>query len=297
MIINIDLSFFIADTLQIQLKVLRLDSEDVIAGGNKSYKLKYNIEEARNQNKKCIVTLGGAFSNHIAAVARQCKRENLKSVGIIRGDDLLPRNITLKRAEEDGMKLIFVSRKDYRELRTTDETLLQSLINPLLEQNTIDTATCYLVPEGGNNRLGFKGCREILNQQKADYDFVCCAAGTGTTLAGLAASIKPHQTAVGIAAVKDYDFINNNISTYLSHDHLHGTYKLIMDYTFGGFGKSNAELRDFTEEFSTRNSIAIEPVYTGKMFYGILQMIKKGEFPEGSNILCVHTGGLQYLQP
>lgn len=297
MIVDIDLSFFVADTRQIKLKVLRLDAEDVITGGNKSFKLKYNLQEAKNCNKKCIVTLGGAFSNHIAAVARQCNRENLKSVGIIRGDDLLQRNVTLKRAEEDGMKLIFVNRKDYHELRTADETLLQSLIKPLLEQNAIDSTTCYLVPEGGNNMLGFKGSCEILNLQTDDFDFVCCAAGTGTTLAGLAASIKPYQTAVGIAAVNDYDFINKNVSTYLSQYHSHGKYKLIMDYTFGGFGKCNPELRKFTEEFSALTSITIEPVYTGKLFYGILQMIRKGEFTEGSNILCVHTGGLQYLQP
>jgi 1-aminocyclopropane-1-carboxylate deaminase len=293
---QIDLSLFLHDTKNIHLNVLRLDQEDFLTGGNKLYKLKYNIQQAKHKSKHVIVTHGGAFSNHIAAVARQCKHEELQSVGIIRGEHLQPMNITLQRASDDGMKLIFVSREYYHQLRTTSERLQQALITPLLVENNVDISTINFVPEGGNNELGFKGSCEILNNESAEYDFICCAAGTGTTMAGIIASAQPHQTVLGIAAVRDFDFINNNVIRFLRNHAAHSPFKLVTDYTFGGFAKSNTELRNFVKSFSTLTSVAIEPVYTGKMFYGVIELIKKGYFHDGSRILCIHTGGMQYLE-
>lgn len=295
MLQEVNLSLFFDHVSDISLHVLRLDAENVITGGNKQYKLKYNLEAAKAQGKKNIVTLGGAYSNHIAATARKCRDEKLQSTGIIRGEETKSLNITLERARADGMKLLFVSRTFYHQLRTADTATFLTLIAPLLQQNGINASECYMVPEGGNNDEGFRGSTEILDCVNQEFDVVCCAAGTGTTLAGITAALKPNQNALGIAAVRDFDFINNNVISYLGNEELPFRYKLITDYTFGGFAKSNKELRQFIQHFTALTSIPTEPVYSGKMFFAVIQMIKSGYFNAGSRILCVHSGGMQYL--
>ena len=278
----------------VSLHVLRLNLNDEISGGNKTYKLKYNLQAAKEKGRNTLVTFGGAFSNHIAATARTCKLQNIKAVGIIRGEIITPMNNTLKRAVNDGMKLIQVSRQWYRQIHDKD-FYKSDAVKHLLFENNINPDGCYIVPEGGNNAEGYKGCTEILNDINAGYDTVVCAVGTGTTLAGLAASISENKIAIGIAVVQAADSLTKNVQLHLSESNSTAKYIIRHQYTFGGFGKSNAELKIFCELFTQKTNILIEPVYTGKLFYGIFDMLVKDQFNTGTKILAVHTGGCQYL--
>lgn len=268
----------------IQLYLLRTDLNHPEISGNKLYKLKYNIEEAKSQNKNTLLTFGGAFSNHIAATAAAGKIANLNAIGIIRGDELPQLNPTLRLAKENGMQLYFVSRELYR---NKDE--LQNYVRKTFNNN------CYIVPEGGSNALGVKGCAEIIKDISIPFDYICAPCGTGATLSGIVLSLNTKQQAIGFQVLKAEKYIEQELKKWLLEFNCENknNWSINENYHFGGYAKVNDELKAFVKEFKTNYHIPLDLIYTGKMMFGIFDLIKKDAFKTGSTIIAIHTGGLQ----
>ena len=228
-----------------------------------------------------MITFGGAFSNHIAAVAAAGKEYGFSTIGIIRGEELfdsIESNPTLKFAQDCGMHLKFVTRDAYRNKNTIAfEESLESEIGDF-----------YILPEGGTNTLAVKGCEEILTDDDTVFDYICCSVGTGGTLSGLINSSLPHQKILGFPALKG-DFLKEEIAKFATKSN----WILIEDYHFGGYAKINPELISFINTFKRNHSVPLDPIYTGKMMYGIFDLVNSGYFPKNSKILAIHTGGLQ----
>jgi len=272
----------------ISLTVKREDKLYPDISGNKYRKLKYNLLEAKNQQKKTLLTFGGAYSNHIAATAVAGKEFGFRTIGIIRGEELkdkITKNATLSYAQSCGMQLEFISRDLYR--KKNDSNFFETLkkIYPLLEELENDF---YLIPEGGTNQLAIKGCEEILIEEDAQYDYVCTCVGTGGTIAGLINSAIAKQKIVGFSTLKG-DFLKDEIGLLTPKKN----WELITEYHFGGYGKIKPELITFMNQFKRETGIPLDPIYTGKMLYGIVEMHHAGYFTKDSKILVVHTGGLQ----
>ena len=270
----------------IELYIKREDEIHPFVSGNKFRKLKYNLEEAKNQQKDTLLTFGGAFSNHIVATAVAGKLSGFKTIGVIRGDELgvdlkktLSKNTTLEEASKNGMQFKFVSRSDYR--NKSEKSFIEELRK--------EFGGFYLVPEGGTNELAVKGCKEILTNEDEKFNYICSAIGTGGTIAGLIESAKDHQKVIGFPALKG-DFLQNDIQQLVNRN---DNWNLESEYHFGGYGKYNIELIRFINEFKVTTNIPLDPIYTGKMLFGIIGKVKKNEFPENSKILAIHTGGLQ----
>lgn len=266
---------------------LYMKREDVLhceISGNKFRKLKYNLEEAKRLGFTKLLTFGGAYSNHIAAVAAAGRDYGFETVGVIRGEELISKykeNPTLKKAEEDGMQFYFATRTQYRD--KTDVVFLEEL------KNQFDDF--YVIPEGGTNKFAVKGCEEILTEEDEMFDFICCAVGTGGTISGIINSLKPHQKALGFPALKG-DFLFEEIKPYVKNSQ----WNLVTNYHFGGYAKINTELKLFISHFYQKYLISLDPVYTSKTTFGVIDLISKGYFPKESKILIIHTGGLQGLQ-
>ena len=268
----------------ITLTVKRDDLIHPFVSGNKFRKLKYNLLEAKNQKNSTLLTFGGAYSNHIAAVAYAGFEQGFKTIGIIRGEELMDKidsNPTLKFAQEHGMQFKFVSREAYR--LKSETTFIDAL-----EQ---EYGAFYLIPEGGTNSLAIKGCEEILIDTDAQFDYICCAVGTAGTISGLINSALPHQKVLGFPALKG-EFLQDEICTFVKNKN----WQLVHAYHFGGYGKVNNSLIAFMNEFYKQTQIPLDPIYTGKMVFGILDLIEKKYFPGHSKILFIHTGGLQGIK-
>lgn len=265
----------------ITLTIKREDLIHPFVSGNKFRKLKYNLLQAKTEHQETLLTFGGAFSNHIAAVAYAGKEQGFRTIGIIRGEELfgkIEENPTLKFAQENGMQFEFVTREEYRD--KNEDSFIEKLKDKF--------GDFYLVPEGGTNELAVKGCEEILTEEDAIFDFVCCAVGTGGTISGLINSALPHQKILGFPALKG-DFLTDEIRIFAKKDN----WDLISDYHFGGYGKVNLELIEFINTFFEETKVPLDPIYTGKMVFGVIDLIHKNYFPEHSRILLIHTGGLQ----
>ena len=266
--------------------ILALKREDLLhpfISGNKYRKLKYNLKEAQEFNHHTLVTFGGAYSNHIAALSFAGKEKGFATIGIIRGEELKDKwqdNPTLTFAHENGMSFKFISRTEYK--NKTNSTFLTELEK--------EYGRFYLVPEGGTNALAVKGCEEILTKTDQDFDVVCSCVGTGGTISGLINSCGSNQKVLGFPALRG-DFLNAEIKGMTTKRN----WKLITDYHFGGYGKVTTELVHFINDFKKRTVIPLDPIYTGKMLYGLLDMIKNDNFVHGTKILAIHTGGLQGL--
>lgn len=274
-------SINIAFPNNISVSIKRDDLIHPFVSGNKFRKLKYNLLQAKEENAKTLLTFGGAYSNHIAAVAFAGKEHGFKTIGVIRGEELaskIEENPTLKFAQECGMQFEFVSRELYR--LKDDPDFVTDLKQKWGEM--------YLIPEGGTNSLAIKGCEEILDESDTEFNYVCCAVGTGGTISGLINSTGDHQKILGFPALKG-DFLQNEISTFVKNKN----WELILDYHFGGYGKVIPELVDFINDFYLETKIPLDPIYTAKMVFGIIDLIEKNYFPENSKILLIHTGGLQ----
>lgn len=267
---------------------LFLKREDLlhpIVSGNKFRKLKYNLLEARVQGHTCLLTFGGAYSNHIAATAAAGQLEGFKTIGIIRGEELgrdfektIATNPTLSFAHHCGMKLHFVSRRDYREKDSVRfcKSITKKYKNP------------YIIPEGGTNELAIKGCTEILKKEDRDFDIICCPIGTAGTISGIIDSLQPHQRALGFPALKG-NWVADEVKKYAQNEQ----WEVMGAYHFGGYAKVNTQLINFINDFKSTHDIQLDPVYTAKMLYGLLELVDLGYFPENSRILAIHTGGLQ----
>lgn len=268
----------------VKLYIRREDLIHPFVSGNKFRKLKYNLLEAKKQNHRTLLTFGGAYSNHIAAVAFAGKENGFKTIGVIRGDELsskISQNPTLKFCQDNGMEFVFVSREQYR-LKIT-EGFLCNLKN--------DFDDFYLVPEGGTNDFAVKGCEEILSNEDERFDYICCAIGTGGTISGIINSSTSRQKVLGFPSLKG-DFIKKDIRKFAKKEN----WDIISDYHFGGYGKVSEELIEFINDFYKKYSIPLDPIYTGKMVFGVIDLITKNYFPEDSKILLIHTGGIQGVQ-
>ena len=276
---NQKLTLSFLNSISVQIK--REDLIHPFISGNKFRKLKYNLLQAKVENHETLLTFGGAFSNHIAAVAFAGKEQGFKTIGIIRGEELrgkISENPTLKFAEDCGMQFEFVSREDYR---YKNQTLF-------LENLKKKFGDFYLIPEGGTNALAIKGCEEILTENDSTFDYICCSIGTGGTISGIINSILPHQKVLGFPSLKG-DFLKDEIRNFVKNDN----WELITDYHFGGYGKVNEEFIQFINHFYSQNQIPLDPIYTGKMVFGVIDLIQKNYFPAKSKILLIHTGGMQ----
>jgi len=265
----------------IRLFIRREDTIHPLLSGNKYRKLKYNLEAAKEGGYSRLITFGGAFSNHITATAFAGKEQGFTTVGIIRGDELKDSwklNPTLALASELGMQFKFVSREVYR---TKNES---NFTTQLLKEY----GTSYILPEGGTNALAIKGCQEILTKEDAHFDVICSSVGTGGTLAGLIKASGPNQQILGFAALKG-DFLQKDICSFVTKTN----WELLTGYHFGGYAKISETLITFINDFKNETGISLDPVYTGKMMFGILDLVRSGFFKEGSKILAIHTGGLQ----
>ena len=266
----------------VEISLLREDQIHPEISGNKFRKLKYNLEEFSKGNHETILTFGGAYSNHISATAAAGKEFGIKTIGIIRGEELEEKrseNPTLRFAENCGMQFKFISREQYRN-KTSPK---------FLDELKSEFGKCYILPEGGTNDLAVKGCEEILGNHTKDFDFICCPVGTGGTISGLINTAENHQKILGFPALKDSEYLMEEIKRWTNRSN----FELISDYHFGGYAKVNPELLDFLNAFKSQFDVTLDAIYTGKMLFGIYQIMDKGYFPTHSKILAVHTGGIQ----
>ena len=270
---------------QIQLFVKRDDLIHREIMGNKWRKLRYNLEEMKRNSIDSLITMGGAYSNHIVATAAAAKELNLKAIGIIRGEELNEvSNPTLQFAHNKGMELHFVDRTKYRNLRNNPEQIKKFYPNH------------FFLPEGGTNELAVKGCEEIIPEISVPFDMIVTPIGTGGTFAGLTKSVRNNQEVMGISSLKG-DFIFNEISELLKELNIRNKkYSIINDYHFGGYGKVNGELIDYINWFKENFDIPLDPIYTGKSFFGVWDMIKTDKFEKNLKIVLLHTGGLQGIK-
>ena len=263
------------------IDILRLDNLHPTISGNKWYKLKYNLVESEKLKADSIVSFGGAFSNHLHALAYAGQLFNIKTIGIVRGEEVA--NPTLNDCKKWGMELHFVSRVDYK--RRTEIDFLEKL------QNQFPNA--YIIPEGGDNELGEKGCTEILTADSLkQYDVICCSIGTGATIKGIAQAFQnkdnlPDKQVWGFAPLKNVITLQETLRANIPQL----TY--IDDYHFGGFGKVTNKLLQFQQDFAQQHSIALDKIYTAKMFYGMQKKLTEDNAHQDKKILAIHTGGLQ----
>ncbi len=273
---------------KISLFIKREDLNHPLISGNKWHKLKYNLQEAQKLGKNTLLTFGGAYSNHIYAVAAAGKIFNFKTIGVIRGEEHLPLNPTISFARDSGMQIYYLDRSSYRKKNSAE------IINQL-KNNFGDF---YLLPEGGTNELAVKGCSDIVNKIEIDFDYICCPCGTGGTLAGLISGLNGKKFALGFAVLKGASFLKENVATLIQSTNVNvfHNWDINLDYHFGGYAKVDERLLDFVHKFSARTNIPIEPIYTGKMLFGIYDLVTKDFFNKESRIIAIHTGGLQGLK-
>lgn len=267
----------------VRVFVKREDLNHAFVSGNKWWKLKYNLEEAVRQGHATLLTFGGAYSNHIYATAAAAHELGLKSIGIIRGEETLPLNSTLSFAKSCGMKLHYVSRELYR--KKNEATFINNLHARF--------GDFYMIPEGGTNSLAVKGVTEFAKSLGNEFDYLCCAVGTGGTMAGLIEGIPNEKEVTGFSVLKGGEFLNEDVRDLIHNSS--GNWKIITDYHFGGYAKTTPALLDFIQQFESTQKIKLDPVYTGKLVFGITELVKKKYFKAGSTVLILHSGGLQHL--
>ncbi len=253
--------------------------------GNKWYKLKYNLIEAEKQNKKTLLTFGGAYSNHIFAVAAAGSIFGFKTIGIIRGEEHLPFNPVLNFAKKRNMLINYVSRTDYR--NRTDEDFISKLHKVY--------GNFYLLPEGGTNEFAVKGCAEIPSTINIDYEYICTACGTGGTIAGLIAGVSPGTKVLGFPVLKGASFLKKKTEELLSefNSSQSWNYEMFLDYHFGGYARSDSTLLTFLEDFYMKNNFMADSIYFGKMLFGIYDLIGKGYFNMNKTIIAINSAPVE----
>lgn len=246
--------------------------------GNKWRKLKYNLQAATAEHKKSLLTFGGAFSNHVQATAAAGYYFGFSTIGVIRGEEHLPLNQVLARAVAHGMTLSYLDRTRYRQ--KNDASLIDEL------RDEFDDF--YLIPEGGSNSQALRGCAELPGEIAEPFDAICCASGTGATLAGIATNLKPHQRAIGFSALKGRSFLVDDVRHLQStYGHVTENWSIDTEFHFGGFARRNATLDDFIADFARRHGITLDWVYEAKMMYGLYSLIERGFFPSGTTLVAV----------
>ncbi|MDP2902148.1 MAG: pyridoxal-phosphate dependent enzyme [Methylovulum sp.] len=266
---------------RIELWIKRDDLLHPVISGNKWRKLKYILDHALSLGSDTLISMGGVYSNHLHALAYIGKALGLQTIGFIRGEPPETLTPTLQDMQNWGMKLKFVPRSNYRQLRHYQGWQDLPGIKPLQ----------YWITEGGAQPLALAGIADLVNEIAIPYDSLCVPCGTGTTLAGMIKAAPAQVSIIGFAALKNAGFLTADVENLLVQPH--GNWRLNLDYHFGGFAKTNAGLIAFINGFEAKHGIPLEPVYTGKMLYALYDLIAKHHFKTGMKIIAVHTGGLQ----
>ncbi|MGI4739534.1 MAG: 1-aminocyclopropane-1-carboxylate deaminase/D-cysteine desulfhydrase [Janthinobacterium lividum] len=278
-----------AERRGVRLLLWRDDLLSPALPGNKARKLKYNLLQAKAEGHTKLLTFGGAYSNHLAAVAAAGRLYGFGTIGLVRGEEHRLLNPTLAQCVADGMQLHYLDRTTYR--RRAESAFLTEM------QRQFGPA--YPLPEGGTNGLALRGVAELIGElrQHTDFDAAAVAAGTGGTLAGLALGLAEAAypaRAIGVAALKGADFLHAEVNSLLATTGCtEAPYELHTGYHFGGYAKLPTELRAFIQQFEADFGVLLDPIYTGKLLVGVLDLIEKGHFAPGSTVVAVHTGGLQ----
>ena len=259
----------------VNVQVLRLDTIHPVISGNKWFKLKFHLQKAIEGKYKAVITYGGAFSNHIAATAAACAANDIPCIGIIRGEEPGSYSHTLINAREYGMQLHFMSRTGYQ----------NKTLPPAFEG-----CDYYIIPEGGYSETGASGAATI-SYNKSAFDHILCAVGTGTMMAGLINSKAAHASVLGLSTLKNHSLLESEVRALLANK----DQPVLINhaYHFGGYAKQNPPLIRFMNELFAATGIPTDFVYTGKLFYGVHDLIQQNHFPVGSRLLMVHSGGLQ----
>ena len=263
---------------EIKLYVKRIDLIDKYISGNKWYKLKYNIESAINNSKKCVLTFGGAYSNHLLATAVIANKYKLKSIGLVRGEKKQNLNPILRLVQHYGMHIDYIPRSYYKMI--DDKNIINDLKNIY--------GNFYLIPQGGTNNLGVIGAQEILTDLD-NQNYICVPVATGGTISGIINSSNSEQKILGFKSLKGEGDLEENIKKYTNCNNWY----LFDNYTFGGFAKYDIQLLNFIKNFDLKYSIKLDLIYTSKMMFGLFDLIQRGYFKRKSTILAIHTGGLQ----
>ena len=271
------------DEHRIKVYIKRDDLIHPQISGNKWRKLKYNLRHAKQQGYNEVLSFGGAYSNHIHALAYVGQANDLKTIGIIRGE-YDPDNPTIRDAKKAGMQIEFVSRNEYR--RRFEQDFLSEI------QDKYPNA--LIVPEGGTNDLALLGLAEMIEEISKDKaQFIITPCGSGGTSAGILKAIQPDQTLISIPVLKKADYLKQEILDLAQSSDTQ--LEFISEFHCGGYGKITPELIEFIERFRTQHHIQLDPIYNGKMMYAFYQLIEQGYFPSNTSITLIHTGGLQGL--
>lgn len=273
-----------ADAKGIQLFMARADLLHPLASGNKFYKLSPNISFATEQGLTQLLSFGGAFSNHIHALALTAQANGFKSVGIIRGEKEYASNSTLKEASIAGMQLEFVTRDEYKRRHNLD----------YLDELKSRYPDALIIPEGGSSQLAVKGCMQLMAEINAvkQTNIITAACGTGATFAGIVCGLNKDQRAVGYSALKDKS-LSSRIDEFISNEGCLNHVYTVEQADYGGFAKLPKEVLDFSLEWLDYTGVLLDPIYTSKMCKRLIEQIKDDEFEVGASITIIHSGGLQ----
>jgi 1-aminocyclopropane-1-carboxylate deaminase len=275
-----------AEIAGLRILVKREDLNHPYVSGNKWWKLKYNLEMAKKKGQDTLLTFGGAFSNHIYATAAAAKELGFKSIGVIRGEEVLPVNPTLAFAKGCGMKLYFVSRTDYK--NKSDKSFVERLREEL--------GDFYLIPEGGSNSLAVRGCSAFAKEKLStiDFNYLCVATATGGTMAGIIEGFEGKKSVIGFSVLKNGDFLSDEVRKFLEYSgNEYSNWTIQTDFHFGGYAKQTHELNQFILKMKQQHHLPLDSTYTGKMVAGVFDLMKKNYFARGSTLLLIHTGGLR----
>lgn len=255
--------------------------------GNKWRKLKYNLYNARLAKQNTLLTFGGPFSNHIYATAAAARLFHFRAIGIIRGEEPAVKSATLEFADKQGMELYYMDRAMYAQKDDPDN----------IESLKVQIGDFYHIPEGGTNMHALDGVSEIIEEIDVEYDYICTACGTGGTIAGLVAGLQGNRQVLGFSALKGDDMLTGRVNQLVEDftGRALPNFSINFDYHFGGYAKTKPELEDFIRSFKSEFGIRLDPVYTGKLFYGLFDLIGNDYFKPGTRIVALHTGGLQGL--
>jgi 1-aminocyclopropane-1-carboxylate deaminase len=278
-----EIDWLLADGSTFHFTIARLDELHPVVSGNKYFKLKYNLQKTIDEGKKGIITMGGAYSNHLAAAAFACNENGLKSTAIVRGEIQEPLNETLQFCREMNMQFISVNRKEFNRQSITVENILA--------ENT----DFFFVPEGGDNEEGIKGCMEILSliDHADSFSHIFCCIGTGTTYKGILASAKTRQTIIGIPVLKIRE--EEKLEFIVKHTYIESTAdnSVLFDFAGAGYARHNQQQLNFMNLFNNKTGIPTDIVYTGKLMQAVITLAQQKYFKLNSNILVIHSGGLQ----
>lgn len=268
----------------IRVIVLREDLRHPLFGGNKCWKLKYNLDDYRHSGRKAILSFGGAWSNHLSALSEICAMEGIELHAVIRGEER-PVNARILRMKDNGTHIHYISRAQYR--LKDDETALKDFMTTQTDAPSI--RDLFILPEGANNEAARKGCSELAKLVPENTDWLACAIGTGGTITGLADGITGRIRLLGIPVVRTGREPEKLLSERkVPEDRFH----IEHGFEEGGYGKSSRRLNDFIQQFTETTGIPLEPVYTGKLFFAVNELAKRNFFKKGEHVVLLHSGGV-----